>query len=95
MQMQMQVYCLPTYAVEVPQHSAGQAGQRQQDRNVSKYKYIHLVIVANKIKCLTSFVIFRLLALCDEFIPADPPEYFFDRNPDNFAVIHYYQSSIL
>ena len=48
----IQVHCLPKHAVEVPQHSAGQAGQRQQDRNVSKNKNIHLVVVVNKIKCL-------------------------------------------
>lgn len=29
----------------------------------------------------------QILELCDEFVPGDPPEYFFDRNPDNFPTI--------
>ena len=28
-----------------------------------------------------------ILEHCDEFIPGDPPEYFFDRNPENFSSI--------
>ena len=28
-----------------------------------------------------------ILALCDEFVPGDPPEYFFDKNPENFSAI--------
>ena len=33
--------------------------------------------------------IFRkgILSLCDEFVPGDPAEYFFDKNPENFAAI--------
>ena len=29
----------------------------------------------------------KILLLCDEFLPGDPPEYFFDRNPVNFPTI--------
>ena len=29
----------------------------------------------------------RILELCDEFVPGDPPEYFFDKNPENFSAI--------
>ena len=29
----------------------------------------------------------KILELCDEFTPAERPEYFFDRNPDNFPSI--------
>ena len=29
----------------------------------------------------------RILELCDEFVPGDPPEYFFDKNPENFHSI--------
>ena len=28
-----------------------------------------------------------ILSLCDEFVPGDPAEYFFDKNPENFAAI--------
>ena len=29
----------------------------------------------------------QILELCDEFVPGDPPEFFFDRNPENFPTI--------
>ena len=29
----------------------------------------------------------KILLLCDEFLPGNPPEYFFDRNPVNFPTI--------
>ena len=29
----------------------------------------------------------KILSLCDEFTPGNTPEYFFDRNPDNFPAI--------
>lgn len=32
-------------------------------------------------------MLFQILELCDEFVPGNPPEYFFDRNPDNFPTI--------
>ena len=28
-----------------------------------------------------------ILTFCDEFVPGDPPEYFFDKNPENFPAI--------
>ena len=35
----------------------------------------------------------EILELCDEYIPGNPPEYFFDRNPENFAsVLEMYRS---
>ena len=35
----------------------------------------------------------EILKLCEEFIPGDPPEYFFDKNPENFAsVLEMYRS---
>ena len=33
------------------------------------------------------FNVQRILELCDEFVPGDPPEYFFDKNPENFSAI--------
>ena len=29
----------------------------------------------------------QVLELCEEYTPGNPPEYFFDRNPDNFPTI--------
>ena len=29
----------------------------------------------------------EILCYCEEFFPGEPPEYFFDRNPDNFPQI--------
>ena len=29
----------------------------------------------------------QILELCDEFVPGNPPEFFFDRNPENFPTI--------
>ena len=38
----------------------------------------------------------KVLELCDEFTPGDPPEYFFDRNPDNFpAILNMYRTGVL
>ena len=35
----------------------------------------------------------EILQLCDEFIPGNIPEYFFDRNPENFpSVLEMYRS---
>ena len=28
-----------------------------------------------------------ILALCEEYVPGEPPEFFFDRNPENFGSI--------
>ena len=36
----------------------------------------------------------KMLELCDEFIPGDVPEYFFDKNPENFpAILDMYRTS--
>ena len=38
----------------------------------------------------------KVLALCDEFTPGETPEYFFDRNPDNFpAILNMYRTGKL
>ena len=38
----------------------------------------------------------RILELCDEFVPGDPPEYFFDKNPENFsAILELHRSAIV
>ena len=29
----------------------------------------------------------EILCYCEEFFPGEPPEYFFDRNPENFPSI--------
>ena len=38
---------------------------------------------------LTLTILFKqgILTFCDEFVPGDPPEYFFDKNPENFPAI--------
>ena len=38
-----------------------------------------------KVVCATSIA--QILKSCDEFVPGETPEYFFDRNPDNFPSI--------
>ena len=38
----------------------------------------------------------QVLELCDEYIPGDPPEYFFDRNPQNFpAILDMFRTGVL
>ena len=35
----------------------------------------------------------EILRYCEEFFPGEPPEYFFDRNPENFpAILDMYRS---
>ena len=37
-----------------------------------------------------------ILELCDEFTPGENPEFFFDRNPDNFpAILNLYRTGRL
>ena len=37
-----------------------------------------------------------ILTLCDEFTPGETPEFFFDRNPDNFpAILNLYRTGKL
>ena len=38
-------------------------------------------------KLVKSTSVDKILKLCEEFTPGDRPEYFFDRNPDNFPSI--------
>ena len=38
-------------------------------------------------KLMRASTIEKILENCEEFVPGDPPEYFFDRNPDNFPSI--------
>ena len=35
-------------------------------------------------KVMTSKTIEQILTFCDEYTPCDPPEYFFDHNPETF-----------
>ena len=44
-----------------------------------------LLLTCSSSNILDTFL--GILALCDEFIPGDPPEYFFDKNPENFSAI--------
>ena len=48
---------------------------------------IFLQVLCNIYQIPLETVVSRLLTFCDEFIPGEPPEYFFDRNPDNFPAI--------
>ena len=64
-------------------------GERFQGRrdNFVKYPKTRLgrLILSNNIE--------EILELCDEYTPGDPPEYFFDRNPENFpSVLEMYRS---
>ena len=44
-------------------------------------------------KLVNSSDIEEILSLCEEFVPGNPPEFFFDRNPENFsAVLEMYRS---
>ena len=36
---------------------------------------------------LDSHVYWKVLELCEEFVPGEVPEYFFDKNPENFPAI--------
>ena len=47
-------------------------------------------------KLMRAEAIDKVLALCDEFTPGETPEYFFDRNPDNFpAILNMYRTGKL
>ena len=46
-------------------------------------------------KLMRASTIEKILEFCDEFIPGNPPEYFFDRNPDNFpAILNMYRTNM-
>ena len=45
-------------------------------------------------KLMRASTIEKILEYCDEFVPGNPPEYFFDRNPDNFpAILNMYRTN--
>ena len=47
-------------------------------------------------KLMRAETVEKILETCDEFTPGDPPEYFFDRNPDNFpAILNMYRTGTL
>ena len=44
-------------------------------------------------KLINSETIEEILTLCDEFVPGNPPEYFFDHNPETFpGILDMYRS---
>ena len=45
-------------------------------------------------KLMRADTVAKMLELCDEFIPGEVPEYFFDKNPENFpAILDMYRTS--
>ena len=38
-------------------------------------------------KLLSSSNLDEILTLCEEYTPSNPPEFFFDKNPENFSVV--------
>ena len=38
-------------------------------------------------KLMRADAVDKILELCEEFVPGDVPEYFFDKNPENFPAI--------
>ena len=64
-------------------------GERYQASRESFSKYPHTRLG----KLVNSSNIEEILSLCEEFVPGNPPEFFFDRNPENFsAVLEMYRS---
>ena len=52
--------------------------------------------VLTKAKLARATSVNQILKLCDEFIPGDPPEFFFDRNPQNFpAILDMFRTGVL
>ena len=48
---------------------------------------MNLILILRMVSCLMMFSKQAILTFCDEFVPGDPPEYFFDKNPENFPAI--------
>ena len=46
-----------------------------------------LLVMVRMVRRLTELIKQGILTFCDEFVPGDPPEYFFDKNPENFPAI--------
>ena len=64
-------------------------GERFQASRETFTKYPHTRLG----KLTSSSNIEEILSLCEEFMPGNPPEYFFDRNPESFpAVLEMYRS---
>ena len=44
-------------------------------------------------KLMMATTLEKIFEFCDEYVPGNPPEYFFDRNPDNFpAILNMYRT---
>ena len=44
-------------------------------------------------KLMRASTVEEILRYCEEFFPGEPPEFFFDRNPENFpAILDMYRS---
>ena len=64
-------------------------GERYQANRDSFLKYPNTRLG----KLMNSSSIVEILTLCEEYIPGNPPEYFFDKNPENFpSVLEMYRS---
>ncbi len=57
------------------------------DRFVASRACLAKLPVTRLGKLMRANTINGILEFCDEFVPTEPPEYFFDRNPENFASI--------
>ena len=64
---------------QIPHHEARQAHEICNYLRWAVEFYLHMLY--------TVCPFAGILALCDEFVPGDPPEYFFDKNPENFSAI--------
>ena len=57
------------------------------DRFIVQRSYIEKYPSTRLGKLVKSKNVNAILKYCDEYVPGDPPEYFFDRNPTNFGCI--------
>ena len=63
-----------------------------QNLNVA-YNWTPLFSVPRLGKLIRAASVEEILRYCEEFFPGEPPEYFFDRNPENFpAILDMYRS---
>ena len=62
--------------------------------NVSTFRSSFLRFPGTRLGRLMSCArVADMLQLCEEFVPGDPPEFFFDKNPENFgSVLEMYRS---
>ena len=76
-----------------PRHPGSLPRHQVQPRHTS---HVTRDTVSRLGKLVRADTIEKVLELCDEFTPGDPPEYFFDRNPDNFpAILNMYRTGVL